>query len=166
MLMDTARSEISKGHYTTQWQKILNYCSGHDPLLSYDISAQTEIYAHLAEGYMGVQQGNSTLNLSEDPSSLLTDYYNLYHTASGNNFLQSLQAADYSDQLYKIQIPSLLVWGQFDFVVPPVVGIDGLENLGSANKQLLLCPHSGHHPLATDTDLVEDAIINFIKTCE
>ena len=164
MLMDTAASEISKGNYTSQWQNILDYCSSHDPLSSYKISSQTETFAHNAEPFMGIKQRSSSLSLAEDPSDQLVNYYNLYHTSSGNDFLESLEIADYSDQLYKIKIPSLLLWGQFDFTVPPVLGEDGMRNLGSANKKLVLFPHSGHHPMETDTDPVDDEIINFVDT--
>jgi len=164
MLMDTAASEISKGNYTSQWQNILDYCSSHDPLSSYKISSQTETFAHNAEPFMGIKQRSSSLSLAEDPSDQLVNYYNLNHTSSGNDFLESLEIADYSDQLYKIKIPSLLLWGQFDFTVPPVLGEDGMRNLGSANKKLVLFPHSGHHPMETDTDPVDDEIINFVDT--
>lgn len=164
MLMDTSQSEINKGNYISQWQNILNYCSSHDPLSSYEISSQTEAYAHEAEGYMGIKRNTSILSLSEDPSDQLVNYYNLYYTSAGNDFLQSLDSANYSDQLYKIKIPSLLLWGQFDFTVPPGVGEDGMKNLGSAYKKLVLFSHSGHHPMETETDLVEDEIINFVET--
>ncbi len=164
MLMDTALSEINKGNYTSQWQNILNYCSGHDPLSSYEISSETETYAHNAEYFMGIKPAHSFLPLAEDPSAQLVNYYNLYYTSSGNDFLKSLEDADYSNQLYKIKIPSLLLWGQFDFTVPPYVGEDGITNLGSYYKKLVLFPHSGHHPMETDTDLVEDEIINFVDT--
>jgi pimeloyl-ACP methyl ester carboxylesterase len=163
MLMDTARSEINKGNYVSQWQDILNYCGSHDPLTSYEISSQIEIYARKAEDYMGIKRNNSILPLSEDPSDQLVNYYNLYYTSSGNDFLKSLETANYSGQLYKVKIPSLLLWGQFDFTVPPDVGEDGITNLGSSFKKLVLFPHSGHHPMETDTDLVEEEIINFIE---
>jgi pimeloyl-ACP methyl ester carboxylesterase len=164
MLMDTAVSEISKGNYTFQWQNILDYCSSHDPLSSFKISSQTETFAHDAESYMGIKQKNSSLFLPEDPSDQLVNYYDLYHTSSGNDFLESLENADYSNQLYKIKIPSLLLWGQFDFTVPPVLGEDGMRNLGSSYKKLVLFSHSGHHPMETDTDLVEDEMIKFVDT--
>ena len=164
MLMDTAQSEINKGNNILQWQKILSYCSSHDPLSTYEISSQIESYAHDAENYMGIERKNSILTLAEDPSDQLVNYYNLFYTSSGNDFLQSLESANYSDQLYKIKIPSLLLWGQFDFTVPPDVGEDGMTNLGSAYKKLVFFPHSGHHPMETDTDLVEDEIIAFIET--
>jgi pimeloyl-ACP methyl ester carboxylesterase len=164
MLMDTARSEINKGNYPSEWLNILNYCSSHDPLSSYEISLQTETYARNAEYYMGIKRNNAILSLREDPSDQLVNYYNLYYTTSGNDFLKSLESANYSNQLYKIKIPSLLLWGQFDFTVPPVVGEDGITNLGSSYKKLVLFPHSGHRPMETDTDLVEDEIINFVDT--
>ena len=164
MLIDTGRSEINKGNYISQWQSILNYCNAHDPLSSYAISSQIETYAHAAEQYMGIKQNNSIFSIAEDPSALLTNYYNLYNTSAGNNFLESLESANYSDQLHKIKIPSLLLWGQYDFVVPSNVGQDALANLASSYKKLILFSHSGHHPMETETDAVEDEIINFIET--
>lgn len=163
MLMDTAQSETAKGNFVDQWQKIFDYCSTHDPLSSYAVSSQEEIYAHDAETYMGIKQSNSFLSLDEDPLDQLVNYYNLNYTSAGNDFLESLNSASYSDQLYKVKIPSLLLWGQFDFVVPPDVGEDGIQNLGSSYKKFVVCPHSGHHPLETDTDMVEGEIINFIE---
>ena len=165
MLMDTARSEIDKGHHASQWQGILDYCTTHDPLSSYEIASQTERYARLAEGYMGVKQ-STPVSLAEDPSSLLADYYDLNYTSAGKNFMETVNSANYSGQLYEIQIPSLLLWGQYDFVVPPAVGEDGINNLGSSKKKLVFCPNSGHHPMETDTNLVQDEIINFIESCE
>jgi pimeloyl-ACP methyl ester carboxylesterase len=163
MLIDTAQSEIDKNHYVLEWQYILDYCRGHDPLSSYKVSSQVESYAHHAEYYMGIQQDYS-LSLAEDPFDELANYYNLHYSSAGIDFLESLESASYSDQLYKIETPALLLWGQFDFVVPPAVGENAIANLGSAYKKMVLCPHSGHHPMETDTDLVEDEIINFIQT--
>jgi pimeloyl-ACP methyl ester carboxylesterase len=163
MLMDTALSQINKGQNVSEWQSIFNYCRTHDPLSSYEISSHIETYAHDAEFYMGIKRNSSIISLAEDPSDQLANYYNLYYTASGNDFLQSLESANYSDQLYKVKIPSLLLWGQFDFTVPPDIGEDALVNLGSSYKKLVLFPHSGHHPMETDTDMVEDEIINFVE---
>ena len=138
MLHGYARSEINKGNYISQWQNILDYCSSHDPLSSYEISSQTEAYAHECRVLYGNKTKQFVLLLSEDPSDQLVNYYNLYYTSSGNDFLKSLESADYSNQLYKIKNPSLLLWGQFDFTVPPVVGEDGITNLGSSYKKLVL----------------------------
>ena len=163
MLMDTALSEINKGHNVPQWQSIFNYCSTHDPVSSFETSSRIESYARDAEDYMGIKRHNSIISLAEDPSDELVNFYNLYYTTAGNDFLQSLQTANFSDQLYRIKIPSLLLWGQFDFTVPPDVGEDALANLGSAYKKLVMFPNSGHHPMETDTDMVEDEIINFVE---
>ena len=40
----------------------------------------------------------------------------------------------------------------------------GTRPLFSGSKKLVLFPHSGHHPMETDTDSVEDEIINFVDT--
>ena len=162
MLMDTAQSEIDKNHYALEWQYILDYCNTHDPLSSYKVSSQVETYAHQAEYYMGIQQ-NYSLSFAEDPFDEAANYYILNYTSGGVDFLESLESLSYSDQLYKVGTPALLLWGQFDFVVPAAVGENAMANLGSTYKKMVLCPHSGHHPMQTDTDLVEDEIITFIE---
>ena len=163
MLIDTAQSEIDKNHYVLEWQYILDYCNGHDPLSSYKVSSQIETYAHQAEYYMGIQQ-NYSLSFAEDPFDELANYYTLNYSSAGIDFLESLESLSYSNQLYKVETPALLLWGQYDFVVPAAVGENAMANLGSAYKKMVLCPHSGHHPMETDTDLVEDEIINFIES--
>ena len=163
MLIDTAQSEIDRSHYVLEWQYILDYCNSHDPLSSYKVSSQVETYAHQAEYYMGIQQ-NYSLSFAEDPFDELANYYTLNYSSAGIDFLESLESVSYSNQLYKVETPALLLWGQYDFVVPAAVGENAMVNLGSAYKKMVLCPHSGHHPMETDTNLVEDEIINFIES--
>jgi pimeloyl-ACP methyl ester carboxylesterase len=165
MLIDTAQSEINKNSYVLEWQTILDYCNSHDQLSSLKVSSQVETYAHQAENYMGIEQ-NYSVSLAEDPSDQLVNYYDLNNTSAGIDFLESLQSASYSDQLYKVKTPTLFLWGHFDFVVPPGIGESAMENLGASFKRIVLCPHSGHHPLETDTDLAESEILNFIETFE
>jgi hypothetical protein len=47
--------------------------------------------------------------------------------------------------------------------VPPNVGQEAMDNLGASYKKLVLFSRSGHHPMETETDEVEDEIINFIE---
>lgn len=165
MLIDTGTSEISKGNNIAQWQTIVQYCKTHDPLTSLSVSTQIETYAHDAEGYMGIGSEGQAVSVfsQEDPSALITNLFQMYYTSAGNNFNQTLQNASYSDQLAKVTIPSLLLWGQYDFTVPPIVGMDAQNHLGSAYKKLVLFPHSGHRPMQGDTNAVEDEIISFIE---
>jgi pimeloyl-ACP methyl ester carboxylesterase len=165
MLIDTGTVQINEGKNVSQWHQILDYCESHDPATSFIASSQIELYAHDAEKYMGITPPNENITLfsPEDPSALLSNLYKLYYTPQGDTFIESLQTANYSDQLSIVKIPSLLLWGQYDFTVPPALGYDAANHLGSAYKKLVFFPHSGHRPMQDDTDAVEDEIIGFIE---
>jgi pimeloyl-ACP methyl ester carboxylesterase len=117
----------------------------------------------MAEKYMGINATIRSFHLLKILRAINQLLQFILHVCR-NNFMESLENADYSDQLYKIKIPSLLLWGQYDFVVPPNVGQAAMANLGSSYKKLVLFSHSGHHPMETETNQVEDEIINFVET--
>jgi len=164
-LIDSGNVQIAMGKNVAQWQEIVNYCKTHNPRKSFDASSQIEIYAHDAEGYMGIVPStvNNNVFSPEDPTSLLVNYVKLFYTPGGSDFIQSLQNLNYSKGMDVIKIPSLLQWGKYDFTVPPSLGADALKHLGSAYKKLIIYPHSGHRPMQGDTDAMEDDIISFVE---
>lgn len=164
MLIDTGSAQISKGNNVSEWTSIVNYCKTHNPIKSFDASSQIEVYAHDAQALMGVNEQGAVVSLfsPEDPMSLLANWYKMFNTSAGDAFTQSLQNDRYSRQLSKVTIPALLLWGRYDFTVPPGVGEDARKNLGSTYKRLVIFPHSGHRPMQSDTDSAENEIITFV----
>lgn len=164
-LIDSAVVEIAKGNYVTQWTNIKNYCQGHQPNVSVEVSYKINVYAHEAENYVNINHTTSPVELDAEssPTSFGINLYHLYYTAAGKRFLQSLEGVSFTNQLYKIKIPSLLIWGQYDFNVPFQSGINALNNLGSGYKHLFIMPHSGHTPMNGDTDLFAQTVIDFVE---
>lgn len=164
MLIDTGSNQIAKGLNVDQWSEIVNYTRVNDPLTSYDISSKTESYAHSAEGLMGVKRNSSTsIFTPEDPMSNLSNYYIQYISTPGLNFQKSLEHASYSNELSILKIPTLLLWGQYDFTVPVGVANDAISHLSSPYKKLVVFPHSGHRPIQTEPESVQAEISNFIE---
>ncbi|HEY5463632.1 MAG TPA: alpha/beta hydrolase [Hanamia sp.] len=166
MLIDTGTSEIEKGHYVLQWTPIVNYCSSHQANVSLVIDLQIDNYAAQAENYVNINHTNTGVNIfsRSSPLSLGINLYYLYYTTAGRQFLQSLEPMTFTDQLHIITIPSLLIWGKYDFTVPVGSGIHALNNLGSANKQLVIMPQSGHVPMDGNTDLFAQTVIEFVES--
>lgn len=165
MLIDTSATEITKGNYVHEWTKIRDYCESNQPNVSLDVSYQINVFAHEVENYVNINHTTSPLE-SGSESSIVSFGINLYHifyTAAGKKFLQSLEDVSFTNQLYKITIPSLLIWGQYDFNVPMGSGKHALEQLGSAHKELHIMPHSGHTPMNGDTDLFAQTVIAFVE---
>ncbi len=164
MLIDTGTSEIAKGRNVSEWTQIVSYCKTHNPNKSFDASSKIEEYAYDAQKYMGVNEKGDVVSLfsPEDPMSLLANWYKMFNTSAGDEFIQSLQDDRYSKQLSKVTIPALLLWGKYDFTVPSGVGEDARKNLGSSYTRFVIFPHSGHRPMQGDTDSAENEIISFV----
>lgn len=165
MLIDTGMVEIQKGNHVPEWKTIVDYCKTHPVRNSVSVGAQTDSYAAEAENYVNINHTTTAVPLfsPSSPVSFGINLFKLYDTNAGKNFLQSLLQASYTDQLYKITIPSLLIWGQYDFTVPMGCGYDALSKLGSSYKQLVLMPHSGHTPMDGDPDLFAQTVSKFIE---
>jgi len=164
MLIDTGSSEIAKGHNVSQWTTIVNYCSAHPANVSLDVDLTTDDYASQAENYVNINHTTTAVNYFS-PSSPLSFGANLYflnYTVRGRAFLASLETLSFTDQLYKITIPSLLIWGQYDFTVPSTSGYHALNNLGSSYKHLVLMPESGHVPMDGNTGLFAQTVLQFV----
>lgn len=165
MLIDTGTSEIKKGHHVSQWQPIVDYCKKHPVRNSIPIGLKTDEYAADAEDYVNINHTKTAVELFSvsSPASLGANLFKFYYTDAGRDFLQEIITASYTNQLYKITIPSLLIWGQYDFTVPMGCGYDALNKLGSSYKQMAVMPHSGHVPMNGDPDLFAQTVSRFIE---
>lgn len=70
-----------------------------------------------------------------------------------------------TEDLKKITLPSLMVWGKYDFVVAPSLGVEMMEELGTpdADKSLVIFDDSGHSPMDSETDKFVALVIDFIE---
>lgn len=69
----------------------------------------------------------------------------------------------YRQRLPEITIPSLILSGEHDMVVPPSVAQEAFDNLGSSRKELVIFERSGHSPMFSEAVLFAEEIIRFIN---
>ncbi|MFK8046387.1 MAG: alpha/beta hydrolase, partial [Crocinitomicaceae bacterium] len=65
--------------------------------------------------------------------------------------------------LNKITIPSQFLWGKYDFVVPPAVGVDAYNRVSSVNKEIIIFEKSGHSPMSNEPVKFANSIIDFVE---
>lgn len=70
----------------------------------------------------------------------------------------------YTNRLHEITIPSLLLWGKYDMVIPPKMGEDAYDNLGSDEKKFVLFERSGHSPMDNEADKFANEVIGFLDS--
>jgi len=70
----------------------------------------------------------------------------------------------YTDRLSEIRLPSLVLWGAYDVVVPTLYAQEAFDNLGACYKELFIFQRSAHSPMYTEPDLFAEKVIEFINT--
>lgn len=97
-------------------------------------------------------------------NSNTTNLANTVMIASSGLWTEAL-AKPLSDDLEKITVPSLLLWGQYDFVVAPSLGYEALEKLGTPeeDKSLTVFTQSGHSPMQEEPDLFIQLVLDFVE---
>ncbi|MFT4523350.1 MAG: proline iminopeptidase [Bacteroidia bacterium] len=167
MFRKVGQDEIAKGNNTGKWQEIVNWAYAIDTNNISDAQGgEINEKAYEAEELIN-ELGESdrggipyrVLYSPVDPiiSSLVGNATSSALDADG------IESLAYTNQLYKITIPSLFLWGKYDFVVPPRLGKSGFDNIGSADKELILFNQSGHSPMNTEPAAFANAIIEFVE---
>lgn len=75
-----------------------------------------------------------------------------------------LKDVSYTNRLSEIKIPSLILWGKHDVVVPPTFAHEAYDSLGSSTKKIVLFEKSGHEPMFSEGNQFADELILFMDT--
>lgn len=69
-----------------------------------------------------------------------------------------------TNRLSEITLPTLLIWGKYDFVTPPSLGNDAFNFISSSNKSFHLLEQSGHSSMINEPVLFCQLIKDFINS--
>lgn len=165
----TANSSSSK-----EWEEILDYTkkAGNPAVVEKDFSLEVNRKA----GEASDLARKDDLIITNEPtgkearSSLFKD--NHYITNLGNtvqmfqsNIWDTILKEPLSEDLSTIKVPALLLWGKYDFVVPPSLGEEAFNQLGtdSSQKTFHLFEESGHSPTHTESEQLVELVVEFVE---
>ncbi|MEL6346492.1 MAG: alpha/beta hydrolase [Myxococcota bacterium] len=166
MFLDVGEQEIAAGRNRNEWRDIVRFAEGVNvDEISAGQSAEINRLGFEAERLID--------RVSLDPEIRLLDVVD-YYVASpiswptaatvGRQTNEALSAqielTALSPRLDEIEIPTLLLWGAYDFVVPPGVGTDAASRMPDA--ALVVLPDSGHTPMFNQPAAFADAVLDFI----
>jgi pimeloyl-ACP methyl ester carboxylesterase len=166
MFIAIGEDQIAKGNSTTEWKEIVDFAKGVDTTnISIDEGGQINSHGYTAEGLIseikaGAADGIQMPYLTSpvDPIS-----GGLSGSITANKLVESgIEDIALTDSLYKITIPSLFLWGKYDFVVPPQLGIDAVNLVSSTDKEYIEYEFSGHSPMNGEGKAFAAAILEFV----
>jgi len=167
LFIEVGNDEIAAGRNTEKWQEIVDFAESLDSNnITEEQGGQINSYGFEAEGLLDQivpgEGSESEFGLATSPIFSLAAYYSGLVTA--NQITPETEQYAMTGQLNNITIPSLLLWGKYDFVVPPALGRTALDNIGTPDKKLVIFDFSGHSPMDTEADKFVTEVIEFVDT--
>lgn len=167
MLLTVGLQQIALNLNTDKWNPIISYCKAHTGSFTFEESEQLETYAADAETYFDVVKKFHILSLIKE--NALKDHWPL--TSILFNFLYSSEASfnndlhktEFSSSLNKVTTPTLLLFGQYDFICPQGLGLDLMNHITTTDKKMVISPISGHNLMFQDEVLFCREVNGFIE---
>lgn len=163
MLIYYGNREISLGRNTDEWEEIIQYCASHSFNESLEVAEQLNIYAHEAEDLIyEINQVDYSSSYFSNNAPLISFYMNGVVSAwSGIDIPAYTEPI--SCMLHKINIPTLLLWGKYDFVCPPELKDDIIQNISSSDVSERIFENSGHSPMFNERNDFWHVVVEWIK---
>lgn len=156
MMLKEGQRMMNQGYKVEEWTPILDFCRSVDTNnLSILEKYQINQYSFKIELERLVIEINQQTVYGDQLKeyNYFSPIDHLSANVSGNIASAWINAQvsglDLSHKLSKIKTPTRLLWGKYDFTVPPVQAIEALNNIGDPNADLFFFLHSGHNPYAT-----------------
>jgi pimeloyl-ACP methyl ester carboxylesterase len=160
VLLFYGNQELNVGRNADFWKEVIDWCENND-FRGQESSVKLNTYAYKAESMFDVTKGNSSEIFSNNLSigsvfsnSLSSDLYKIY-----------LQAYDHlnSENLHRLTLPILLLWGKYDFVCPTGLAEDIETHVKSMDVHKVIFEHSGHNVMFNESELFWSEVIDWMR---
>ncbi len=163
-----ANEEIAIGNHVNEWQTILDYCNGlPSGILTLEQANQLNSYASDAEIYFSEVTPFPTMdiikaNAIKQNYAIISTFLNLKYSQNAA-IQEELRDYEFSSKLNTISIPVMTLYGKYDFICPPELGNDIINNVSSPDKFSYILPNSGHVGMYQDQELFCLYVNEFIE---
>lgn len=169
-LIQIGKQELAKGRFAEEWKEIVDYCENHDPKNNREVARKINSYANDTDHYL--PEVNEEFPSTRDRIKLLTREYHYPQTTflvNGiyNHLIGKIEEQAYKEDIAKnlplIQIPTLLLWGRYDFVCPLGLMEEISDNVSSTDVTTRIFENSGHSPMMNEPTDFWITVANWIE---
>ena len=170
-MINIGSEQIQLGNSVSYWEDLLSEISQTDtsiydgnnfPVNSKAIEAESVLLNDgvIDMGNESISEGLKYILLYENWITVKTTAIFTSQDISQNDNL--FYNYSLTDELHKIEIPTLFLWGKYDIVVPPALGVSAYNKVSSQNKRMVILEHSGHQSIR-ESDKVVKEIVDFMN---
>lgn len=164
LVKNHAQNQISAGIDVSFWQEAVAWYLDNPIMMNtVQMNKHCNTYLNHANGYIYNPNNPNLANFNGGSLNSPGGYSN--GDFAQLNLEEELQKS-YSDQMYKITIPTLILWGLHDGILPVELAQDAYDNLGtnSLDKSVFIFQNSAHSPNREEPDLFNQKVKIFIDT--
>lgn len=160
MLLRYGHMELAAGNNTSTWTEMVNWCN-QNGFEGDENAAKLNGFAQRAESLFGnVLEPEGS---DEQQAKATFSHWSNEMATTRRKIDQPGYTTPNSDQLFNIKIPTLLLWGKYDFVCPSELANDIQKNIGSADVSKIIYLNSGHSPMVNEPEKFWADAINWVK---
>ncbi len=163
MLLHFGEIELASGNNLSDWNEIVEWCN-QNGFEGRENAGQLNGFAHRAESLISdVIEPEFDFDFKKLQATAFLSEFSNEIASSIRQIDQPTYVTPNSDQLFKIQIPTLLLWGKYDFVCPPELADDIEDNIGSSDVSKIIYIYSGHSPMMNEPLKFWGDVIEWVK---
>lgn len=167
-LNEIANEQIAIGNSVDYWTSVLDLVQNTAPQYNHQDYGTLNGAAGAAEERL---MADGIINEPKFDEGDNTPSFNIPRAFWNSNITNSIltfkkevyKNVSFTDRLSEITIPSLVLFGKYDIVVPVAFAQEAFDLLGSDDKEIFLFEKSGHGPLESEPDLFAEKVIEFIN---
>lgn len=167
-LIEIGEEEYQQKRNLNKWKEIIDYCKTLPDRMTLEQANRLNTYATDAEGLMhgittfGAMQFIKKYGIKDKWP--ITSIFLNHNYSQGADFNHDLANTEFSSLLPKVTQPTLLIFGQYDFICPPALGEDIYKQVNTINKKIVISNVSGHSVMFQDEALFCKEVSTFIDS--
>jgi pimeloyl-ACP methyl ester carboxylesterase len=167
-LLVLGNEQIAQGNKVEEWKEIVDYCNAHPSNFDFKESMK---YNQMVWKAMGYLEDKTSIESNDDNDAVLqmilddkipVTAYTL-NIQANYRFMKKIIKAGYSNDLYKVTIPTIVIYGKKDLVCPSELGEALYSSISSSDKEFVLSDISKHSPMDDDRENFYNHVIRFIE---
>ena len=165
-LQRVANEQMALGNSIDYWQGVIDVVQSVSPRYNEDDFNTLNFKSHEAEETLSKDKIINEAKWETGGSQPVNSFILLWNNVQIASILLDKGLFDhvsYTDQLPNITIPSLVLWGKHDLIVPTSNAQEAFDGLGTKDKELFIFEKSGHSPMASEPLLFSEKVIEFIN---
>jgi esterase/lipase len=156
-LLVLGNEQIAQGNKVEEWKEIVDYCNAHPSNFDFKESMK---YNQMVWKAMGYLEDKTSIESNDDNDAVLqmilddkipVTAYTL-NIQANYRFMKKIIKAGYSNDLYKVTIPTIVIYGKKDLVCPSELGEALYSSISSSDKEFVLSDISKHSPMDDDRE--------------